>query len=107
MEAQYYAVKSAWFYPNLSVLHKAALQTYDLFKSTCCSQGHTFLFQKDLPKQFKFYSDHQGEKRLEFGQVEAATEFLVEQEVLRQECKEVKETRPVCGRMPVTKYKVW
>ena len=32
---------------------------------------------------------------------------VVEQEVPRQECKEVKETRPVCGRMPVTKYKVW
>ena len=46
LEAPLFALRCAWFYPSLSSLHKTALLTYDVFKSTCRSRGHTFLLHR-------------------------------------------------------------
>merc|ERR1719347_2498607 len=55
LEAPLFLLRSAWFYPSLSDLHKTALMTYDLFKSTCKSRGHTYLLHNDMPTHFKYY----------------------------------------------------
>ena len=99
LEAPYFAVKNAWFYSSFSDLHKTALQTYDLFKQTCKSSGHTFLLQHDLPTHFHFHTRDinsrakDGEETAvpSSGMMNSATEFLIENEVLKREVKGAEE----------------
>lgn len=46
IEAPLFALRNAWFFPGLESLHRTALVTYDVFKVTCRSRGHTFLLHR-------------------------------------------------------------
>ena len=46
LEAPLFALRNAWFFPSLDSLHRTALVTYDVFKVTCRSRGHTYLLHK-------------------------------------------------------------
>merc|ERR1719233_811257 len=95
LEAPLFAVKNAWFYSSFSDLHKTALQTYDLFKQTCKSRGHTFLLQHDLATHFHYYTRdinnraREGEETTvpSTGMLNSSTEFLIENDILKREVK--------------------
>eukprot|EP00092_Neocalanus_flemingeri_P026030 GFUD01028215.1.p1 GENE.GFUD01028215.1~~GFUD01028215.1.p1 ORF type:complete len:1265 (+),score=407.13 GFUD01028215.1:55-3849(+) len=98
LEAPYFAIKNAWFYSSFSDLHKTSLQTYDLFKQTCKSRGHTFLLQHDLPTHFHYYTrdpkrakDGEETSVPNSGMMYSATEFLIENEILKREMKGAEE----------------
>jgi len=99
LEAPLFAIKNAWFYNSFSDLHKTALQTYDLFKQTCKSRGHTYLLQHDLPTHFHFYTRDTNSRAKDgeqttvpsSGMLNSATEFLIENEIIKREVKGAEE----------------
>ena len=93
LEAPLHAIRAAWFYPELSALHHAALLTYDVFKATCRQRGHTFLLHRDLPTHFAQYTRGSREE-VEVpgsGLLYSTLEFLVEEEVVRREVRGAEE----------------
>ena len=97
LEAPLYAMRSTWFYRDLSPLHKTALVTYDVFKTTCRSKGHTYLVHRDMPTHFGYYHRDRGRDGEEEEAVPGeralygAIEFLIEQEILRREVRGTEE----------------
>ena len=90
LEAQYKAIKSVWWFDDLSDIEKAALLTYDMFKSTCRNQGHTYLKYNDISTHFKFYNVPDEDGSLVKHKI-SAIEFLIEHEIVKREVKNAEE----------------
>ena len=99
LEAPLFAMKNAWFYRDLSDLHRVSLVTYDLFKQTCKSRGHTYLLHHDMPTYFHFYTkfsksstnNNEESSMPSNGLLCSAIEFLIENEIVKREVKGAEE----------------
>ena len=94
LEAQYSAIKSVWWFDNLSDLQKAALLTYDMFKHTCRDKGHTYLKHDDIKTNFKFYTsrvNNNEDEQPNQSTTTSAIEFLIEHEIVRRQVKDAVE----------------
>ena len=94
LEAPYSAIKSSWWYEELSKLHKAALYTYDLIKATCKQVGHTYLIESGIKTHIKYYENLRGNAESEkpsYSFVTSALEFLIENEVVKRQIKNAEE----------------
>ena len=92
LEAPLKNILSVFWYEDLSEVQKFSLLTYDMFKSTCASKGHTYLKHDDLPSDWNYYQPPSPEiKKPNTTQRNSAIEFLLEHEILRREVKNAAE----------------
>ena len=91
LEAQYSAIKTVFWFDDLSDVEKTALLTYDMFKYACRKDGHTYLLHHQIPTHFKFYPSADDVTVPGVTEQYSAIEFLIEHEIVVRQVKDSQE----------------
>lgn len=90
LEASLKSMKSSEFYTDqLERIHQDALHIYDLIKELCRKDGHTFVTEDDISRNYKYYD------RIKYDHTIASLRdtlsFLVKEKVLHKDKNNLKE----------------
>ena len=91
LEAQYSAIKTVFWFDDLTDIEKTALLTYDVFKYACRKDGHTYLLQHQIPNHFKFYPSADDVTVPGVTEQYSAIEFLIDHEIVVRQVKDSQE----------------